>query len=137
MAGGASRGPVAISRQRRTIRLVQGLLVLTAAGLLMFAGYSLGRVRGFSEATRAGELDAPKKPAPLEVLVPALLGVVALGSALGLQTDGGVRLLTPARLRDMEMRGETEGPLPVGDTPGGDAPAGDVPQASQERAGPS
>ena len=114
MAGGAHRGPVGIDRQRKTIRFVQGLLVLLAAGLLIFAGYSLGRTRGYDEGALGNEFDAPKKPAATQVVVLAILGAAAFGAALAIQTEGGVRLLTPARLRDMEARGEM-GPIPVGE----------------------
>lgn len=108
MVGGSYRGPVGLGRQRRTIRFVQILLVLTAAGLLMFAGYSLGRTRGFSEGQRRATLGAPRPPAIAQTVVIALLGLTALGAALVLQTDGGVRLLTPARLLELEKAGELE-----------------------------
>ena len=108
MVGGAYRGPVGLGRQRRTIRFIQILLVLTAAGLLMFAGYSLGRARGFHEGQQDGVLGAPKPPAPAQTLVIGLLGLVALGAALVLQVEGGVRLLTPARLIQLENAGELE-----------------------------
>lgn len=105
MVGGAYRGPVGVGRQRRTIRFVQILLVLIAAGLLMFAGYSMGRRSGFDDGRRAGDIDAPTQPAASQTFVVALLGLGALGAAIALQTDGGVRLLTPARLRELEEMG--------------------------------
>ena len=106
MVGGAHRGPVAHSRQRRTLRLVQGLLVVIAAGLLMFAGYGLGRSRGYDEGSQKGELGAPDEPGLAEVLVPALLGLSALGGALLLQGQGGIRMPTPARLEELAGRAE-------------------------------
>lgn len=111
MGGGAYRGPVELGRQRRTIRFVQILLVLIAAALLVFAGYSWGRSNGFDRGRRADELGAPQKPAAAQTLVLTLLGLAFLGSALAIQSEGGVRLLTPARLRDMELLGEG-GPEP-------------------------
>jgi hypothetical protein len=117
MVGGAYRGPVGVGRQRRAIRLVQGLLVLLAAGLLAFAGYSLGLKSGYDDGKRAGEVDAPRPPAATQTIVLGVLGLAAFGAALGLQSEGGVRLLTPARLREMEARGELpielEEPEPV------------------------
>ena len=106
MVGGAYRGPVGLGRQRRTIRLVQIILVLVAAGLLMFAGYSMGQRNGYDRGTRSGEAGAPEKPAASQTIVLTILGIAALGAALAIQSEGGVRLLTPARLRDMELRGE-------------------------------
>ncbi len=106
MVGGAHRGPVAHARQRRTLRLVQALLVLIAAGLLLFAGYALGRVSGYEDGTRAEEIGAPTKPDTLEVVVPALLGLATLTGAVWLQGPGGIRMPTPARLDDLAGRAE-------------------------------
>jgi hypothetical protein len=106
MAGGAHRGPVGVDRQRRTIRLVQIILVLVAAGLLMFAGYSLGRARGYDDGRSADELSAPRRPSTAQT--------GALGAAVALQAPGGVRLLTPARLLEMEESGAA-GPVHVSD----------------------
>jgi hypothetical protein len=106
MVGGAYRGPVGVGRQRRTIRFMQALLVLIAAGLLCFAGYSYGVRAGFDDGTEASEaLSAPRSPAMSQTVVLIVLGLGALGGAVGLQTEGGVRLLTPARLREMEEAG--------------------------------
>lgn len=104
--GGAHRGPVAHSRQRRTLRLVQALLVLIAAGLLMYAGYALGRSRGYDDGKAAGELGAPTDPSLGEVIVPALLGLGSLCGALLLQGQGGLRMPTPARLDELAGRAE-------------------------------
>ena len=106
MVGGAHRGPVAHSRQRRTLRLVQGLLVLIAAGLLIFAGFALGRSRGYDEGREAGDLGAPAEPSLAEVVVPALLGLGSLAGALILQGQGGIRMPTPARLEELAGRAE-------------------------------
>jgi hypothetical protein len=106
MAGGAHRGPVGLQRQRRTIRFVQLIIVAVAAGLLLFAGYSLGQSSGYDRGTGADELGAPDKPAAAQTIILVILGLGALGAALAIQSEGGVRLLTPARLRDMELRGE-------------------------------
>ena len=105
MGGGAHRGPVAAGRQRRTIRVVQVLLVLLAAGLLLFAGYSLGRVDGYADRGRATDLDAPRPPSIAQTFVLAVLGVGALAGALLIQ-GGGLRLPTPARLEELSGRAE-------------------------------
>ena len=106
MVGGAHRGPVAHSRQRRTLRLVQILLVLIGAGMLMFAGYSMGRSDGYEDGKRSDELGAPEEPGLAEVLVPGLLGLGALGGALAMQGQGGIRMPTPARLDELAGRAE-------------------------------
>ena len=109
MVGGAYRGPVGVGRQRRTIRFVQGLLVLIAALLLFFAGYSLGEAKGFGDGQRADALDAVvQRPAASQTIVLALLGLGAFAAALLLQTEGGVRLLTPKKLLELERAGGGE-----------------------------
>jgi hypothetical protein len=85
---------------------VQGLLVLIAAGLLMFAGYSLGRSSGYEDGQRSDEIGAPSKPDTFEVVVPALLGLATLTGALLLQGSGGIRMPSPARLDDLAGRAE-------------------------------
>jgi len=112
MVGGAHRGPVGVNRQRRTIRMVQVILVLLAAGLLMFAGYSMGRSRGFDDGRAAETLSPPRSPSAVQTVVLGVLGLGALGAALALQVSGGVRLLTPAKLLEME---EATGPVHVND----------------------
>ena len=114
MVGGAHRGPVGVNRQRRTIRMVQIILVLLAAGLLMFAGYSMGRASGFEDGRSADEFSAPKEPSAVQTIVLAVLGLGALGAAIALQAPGGVRLLTPAKLLEMEESGAV-GPVHVAD----------------------
>ena len=89
MVGGAHRGPVAPSRQRRTVRFTQMLLVLVSGGLMMFAGYSLALDRSLSQ-----------------VFVLMVLGGIAIGAA-GMLSDGpSVRIPTPARLDDLAGRAE-------------------------------
>jgi hypothetical protein len=114
MVGGAYRGPVAVRRQRRTIRGVQILLVLIAAGLLLFAGYSQGRADGIETAQTRSELDPPRDPSPAQTIVPTVLGIAAIGAALVLQGEGGIRILTPRRLRALE---DEEGPQPLEEEP--------------------
>jgi hypothetical protein len=106
MVGGTHRGPVAPSRQRRTLRLVQILLVLIAAGLLLFAGFAWGRSSGYDLGRRSNELGAPSKPSLAEVIVPSLLGLGALAGALLLQGPEGIRMPTPARLDELAGRAE-------------------------------
>jgi hypothetical protein len=132
MVGGAYRGPVGLQRQRRTIRMVQIFLVAIAAGLLLFAGYSLGRSSGYDRGLKADGLGAPKKPAASQTIVLVILGLGALAGALAIQSEGGVRLLTPARLRDMELRGEGA-PIEMGEEatpPPPEAEAGTTPTPS-------
>lgn len=107
MTGGSHRGPLGLRRQRRTIRFTQILLVLVAAGLLIFAGYSWGRVSGYEAGKRAEAIDAPSSPSTGQPIVLTLLGTGALLAALMLQ--GGpetVRIPTPARLDELAGRAE-------------------------------
>jgi hypothetical protein len=106
MVGGSHRGPVAVTRQRRTIRFVQLLLVAIAAGLFVFAGYSLGRVTGFEDGRRAGSLDTPERPSGVQTVVLLVLGGAALGAAATLGTGPTVRIPTPARLEELVGRAE-------------------------------
>jgi hypothetical protein len=106
MTGGALRGPVAHSRQRRTIRLMQILLVVAAAGLFLFAGYSWGRASGYDDARNADRLDPPRRPGALQVVVLSALGLTALGAAFWLGGPEGVRIPTPARLEELAGRAE-------------------------------
>ena len=106
--GGAHRGPVAPTRQRRTIRFIQLLLVLFAVGLLVFAGYSFGREAGYKDGLRAEEIDAPSEPSLVQGVVLVLLGGIALGGASLLNAGGGaVRIPTPAALDDLAGRAES------------------------------
>jgi hypothetical protein len=107
LGGGAHRGPVAHGRQRRTIRFVQILLVLLAAGMLVFAGYSAGRRSGYDAGTRAGSETPPQRPAAAQTVVLSILGLAALGGAVALQGSGGVRIPTPSRLDELAGRAES------------------------------
>jgi hypothetical protein len=106
MSGGAHRGPVAAGRQRRALRLMQSLLVVVAAALLMYAGYSLGMVRGFDDGRRADELGGPTPPSAAQTVVLFVLGMGALGGAVALQGGGFVRAPTPARLDELSGRAQ-------------------------------
>jgi hypothetical protein len=102
MGGGAHRGPVAVTRQRRTLRFVQGLLVFLAAGLLFFAVFQWTRSDGFGDAGAGG----PTPPSGGEIVSLVVLGLGALGAAWLLQGPGGVRMPTPARLEELAGRAE-------------------------------
>jgi type VI protein secretion system component VasK len=107
MGGGSHRGPLGLRRQRRTIRFTQFLLIAIAAGLLLFAGYSWGRSSGYEAGSRAGEIDAPRRPSAAQTIVLGVLGTGALAAALILQ--GGpetVRIPTPAKLDELAGRAE-------------------------------
>jgi hypothetical protein len=108
IGGGAHRGPLGLRRQRRTIRFVQVLLVAAAGALLGFAGYSLGRASGYDAGTRAGEIDAPRRPSATQTVVLGILGLTALAGAFALQGDGTVRVPTPARLEELAGRAESQ-----------------------------
>ena len=98
MGGGAHRGPVGLTRQRRTLRFVQGLLVLIGAALLLFAGYQWGR---------AGDTDSDvRAPSAMQVVALGVLGTAAFAAALALQGRGGIRIPTPARLEELAGRAE-------------------------------
>lgn len=106
MGGGAHRGPVAHSRQRRTIRFVQILLILLAAGLLAFAGYSVGKRSGYDAGRRADEAGPPRRPPTTQTIVLLVLGIGALGGAFAL-SGGGLRIPTPSRLDELAGRAES------------------------------
>ena len=106
MAGGAHRGPVAPTRQRRTIRFIQLLLVLTAAGLLAFAGYSYGRADGYDAGKRATEIDAPREPSQVQTVVLVVIAGLAFAAATMLQESSTVRVPTPSRLDELAGRAE-------------------------------
>lgn len=93
---------------------MQGLLFLIAAGLLLFAGYSLARVIGFEEARAGARLDAPRKPSPAQPIVLFLLSGVAAGAAAALGGRGVVRAPTPARLEELAGRAEAQAVARVG-----------------------
>src|ERR671918_1047556 len=104
MGGGSHRGPVAVTRQRRTIRLVQLLLVAIAAGLFVFAGYSLGRVAGYDDGRRADRLDSPRRPSAVQTVVLLALGGGALGAAAMLGAGGTPPIPHPARPHELGGR---------------------------------
>ena len=106
VTGGSHRGPVGLSRQRRTLRLVQVILVLVAAALLMYGGYALGKADGYDDGAKSDDLAGPSRPGLGETIVPALLGLGALGAALLLQGRGGVKMPSPARLDELAGRAE-------------------------------
>jgi hypothetical protein len=84
------------------------MLVLLAAGLLLWAGYSWGKSAGYDEGLRAEEIGAPAPPSTTQIVVLATLGAGALLGALLLQ--GGpetVRIPTPARLDELVGRAES------------------------------
>jgi hypothetical protein len=105
MGGGAHRGPVGIQRQRRTLRFVQGLLVLIAAGLLLVAGYQWGRADGYESGRSTGG-EGPPGPSAMQVIALTVLGTAAFGAAIALQGRGGIRIPTPARLDELAGRAE-------------------------------
>ncbi len=102
--GGAHRGPVGLLRQRRTLRFVQAILVVIAAGLLLWAGYTLG-LRS-TRAAADGSFDAPRRPPVSQAVVLAVLGIGTFVGAMLLQGESGIRLPTPARLEELAGRAE-------------------------------
>ena len=115
MTGGAYRGPATLDRQRRGIRIVQALLVLVAAGLLVFAGFSLGQASGYAAGRRSDQVGAPQPPSQVQSAVLVALGLGALAAAVVLQGGGGVRVPTPARLDELAGRAETAAVAPDDD----------------------
>ena len=94
---GSHRGPVAPTRQRRTIRFVQVTLALTALGLIAFGAYS------FLERTTS------------QAIVLILIGAIS-GVAAYLLSDGpSVRIPTPARLDELAGRAEKVAIGKIGD----------------------
>jgi hypothetical protein len=106
MTGGTGRGPSALGRQRRTIRIVQVLMALLAVGLFTFAGYNAGRASGFEDGRRAEAIDAPARPSASQTVALVVLGTTLLGAAFALQARGGLRMPTPARLDELAGRAE-------------------------------
>nr|MBA2600922.1 hypothetical protein [Actinomycetota bacterium] len=106
MGGGSARGPVAHSRQRRTIRFMQGLLIAMAAALLLLAGYSWGRAAGYDQGLAAGDIDAPSAPSTTQTIVLITLGAGSLAGAFLLQRDGVAVVPTPAKLDTLAGRAE-------------------------------
>lgn len=120
VGGGAHRGPVAPARQRRAIRIVQVLMALLGAGLLLYAGYTVGVASGYREGKQDGPLEAPRRPPLAQTLVVGALGAGALLAAVALQGPAGVRIPTPARLDELAGRAEavaiTRAEAPKGDS---------------------
>lgn len=106
MLGGAHRGPVALSRQRRTIRLVQVILALIAVGLLVFAASSLVRWAAYDDGA-APTFERSRPPSLLQPVVLVILGVSAAGASASLGLGKTVRLPTPARLDEFVDRAES------------------------------
>ncbi|MCA1706061.1 MAG: hypothetical protein LC808_23500 [Actinobacteria bacterium] len=88
VTGGAHRGPVAPTRQRRTIRFVQLVLGLFSIGMIAFGVYAIGA----RDASQAGVL--------------MVLGLVFAGAAYLLSDGPSVRIPTPARLDELAGRAE-------------------------------
>ena len=84
---------------------MQALLVLCAAGLLLFAGYSWGLSSGYERAAETSTIDRPSPPSPWQAVVLSVLGLVSLGAATALQ-GSGVRIPVPARLEELSARAE-------------------------------
>ena len=105
MGGGALRGPVAPTRQRRTIRFVQLLLILTAVAVFLFAGFVFARREGGS-ASPGPDLRAPRHPSVVQPVALIVIGLVALGTARALSDGPSVRVPTPARLDELAGRAE-------------------------------
>ncbi|MEA2487891.1 MAG: hypothetical protein QOF16_1545 [Actinomycetota bacterium] len=105
MTGGAHRGPLAPTRQRKTLRFMQGLLAVIAVALFVFAGFTLTRVWG-STRPNSAELGAPTKPSVIQPIVLILLGAGVLAGARALQSPEGIRMPTPARLEELAGRAE-------------------------------
>lgn len=88
---------------------MQVLLVVIAVAILVLAGYSAGRRRGYDEGRRAArEFEAPPKSSTTDIIYTALLGVGLILAAIYLQTREGVRMPTPARLDELAGRAENE-----------------------------
>ena len=106
MLGGAHRGPVALDRQRRTIRLVQIILVLVALGLIAFAGFSFMEVIGYEAPSGGASFEQPRAPSLVQPVVLALLGAASMAVAASLGLGRTVKLPTPARLEEFVGRAE-------------------------------
>lgn len=102
---GVRRGPPALQRQRRTLRMMQTLLVLLGATFFVAAGYTWGRAAGFDAATGSG-VAQPRKPGTAQIVVLCVFGGLAIAGALSLQSRGGLRMPVPARLDELAGRAE-------------------------------
>ncbi|HVM35394.1 MAG TPA: hypothetical protein VM784_08625 [Actinomycetota bacterium] len=103
IGGGAARGPVAHGRQRRTIRMMQGVLVMCGVALLVYAGITLANVLSYD---RGAAIDASVRPGVMQPVTLVVGSAIAFGVAAALGGRGGVRLPTPARLEELAGRAE-------------------------------
>lgn len=95
--GGAHRGPVAPTRQRKAIRFVQLTLIALGLAAFVFSVYS------FTARTIP------------QALVLAVLGAVFAGGAYLLSDGPSVRIPTPARLDELAGRAEQVAIQKIGD----------------------
>jgi hypothetical protein len=72
---------------------------------MMFAGYSLGRYKGFTEARGEVAIEAPRRPSLVQPAVLVILGGITIFVALVLER-GGLQPPTPARLDELVGRAE-------------------------------
>lgn len=99
MGGGAFRGPVAHGRQKRTIRFMQLLFVLIAAGLVAYAIATLG-------SPETEPLGGSHDPGVTQTVVLVILAAGSLAAAAALGGRAGVKIPTPARLEELVGRAE-------------------------------
>ena len=105
MLGGAHRGPVPATRQRRTIRLTQILLVVIGLGLFAFAAMSLRDWASYDGGSSAS-FEQSRPPSLVQPVVLVILGGVALGAAASLGVGRTIKVPTPARLDEFVDRAE-------------------------------
>jgi hypothetical protein len=72
---------------------------------MLFAGYSLGRYKGFNEARAQDSIEVPRKPSLVQPAVLVILGGVTILAALALERRG-LQPPTPARLDELVGRAE-------------------------------
>ena len=101
MAGGSHRGPVGLTRQRRTIRIVQVILLVIAIGLVIAAITSWGQVGEAPDPRTLARQTSYAQP-----IVLFILALVAAGAAWLLSDGRAVRIPTPARLEELAGRAE-------------------------------
>lgn len=110
MAGGTYRGPVGLRRQKRTIRFVQVLLVVSALAVafLAIATWPDGRSPQPGTLARATTLAQP-------VVLFSIAAALGLGACL-LADGRDVRIPTPARLEELAGRAEQVAITKAGET---------------------